>query len=486
MLLDVEELVLELKMTRCWETGDASPGRVDLKSIVGTVHFIGIGGIGMSALARLLLAQGIAVSGSDKEKNSITSQLEEMGAKIFIGHQASNVANAGMIVVSTAIVSGNPELAAASEKNLPVLHRSAMLDALTANQQVIAISGTHGKTTTTGMVAQLFLDSDQDPTVVVGGVFSKIGANSRFGKGKHFIAEADESDRTHANFQSHIAVVTNIEADHLENYPGGIAEIFDNMISFANQSKQCTVLCLDDAGCRAIMTDISGKVVTYGFADISPTADYTCENTGSQSMKVSKSGKVLGEVKLAVPGNHNKINALAAIAVAMEAGIPFDKAARSLAQFGGVARRFEIIGTKRGITVVDDYGHHPTEVKATLEAAQQYKRDNNMTGRVVAIFQPHQPGRLKDLWEEFCVAFDNADLLLLTDIYVARGGPIEGINSERFSKAIKGCPQIIYVSGKTADLPAQVIPHLMEGDLVLTIGAGDITRVGPDLVKQLA
>lgn len=475
---------MELETSRCWEAGEQSPAKVDLNSISGTIHLIGIGGIGMSALARLLLAEGKKVSGSDKEANSITAQLEQMGAKIFVGHDAKNVQGAEIIVVSTAITDANPELKAATERKLPVIHRSALLEGLTCGKSLIAISGTHGKTTTTGMVAQLFLDNDTDPTIVVGGVFERVGSNSRHGNGKFFIAEADESDRTHASLKSSIAVVTNIEADHLENYPGGMDEIFDNMVSFANHSTGCIIVCLDDPGCQKVMPKLKGKIVTYGSTALSPKANFRLESTGSQSFNVYQGASLLGEIQLAVPGHHNKLNALAAIVCAMECGLSFDQCAESLEKFGGVARRFQILGTKGGITVVDDYGHHPTEVRATLEAAQQYKTDNDLSGRVVAVFQPHQPGRLRDLWDDFCQAFDHADLLLLTDVYIARGSAIDGIDSERFAKAVQNC-ESIHVPGPVAELPDKLIHYIKDGDLVLTIGAGDITRVGPELLKRL-
>ena len=478
---------MELKTTRCWEAGDQVPGEpesVDLESVTGTIHFIGIGGIGMSALARLLLARGQKVSGSDKEGNKSIDELRDMGATIFIGHDAKNIDGAGLIAVSTAITDANQELAAARTRGLKVLHRSDILRGLTKTKKVVAVSGTHGKTTTTGMVAQVFMDNGTEPEVVVGGIFSRIGSNSYAGKGEYFIAEADESDRTHAKMNSFIAVVTNIEPDHLENYPGGMQEICENMISFANRATQAVVLCIDDAGCRSIMDRLKTRVVTYGTKEKYPNADYSYESTRG-GLRVFSKGKALGDITLAVPGEHNKMNALAAIAVAMESGLPFAKSAEALSSFGGVARRFQLIGIKSGITVVDDYGHHPTEVRATLQAARQYisKPENNVQ-RVVAIFQPHQPGRLRDLWDDFTTAFDEADLVLLADVYIARGGQIEGINSERFAAACTN-KNMKHLAGATAQLAAQARPHLRQGDLVLTIGAGDITRVGPELLKLL-
>jgi len=468
------------------EAGEQAAGHqasIQLDAVKGTIHFIGIGGIGMSALARLLVARGVAVSGSDKEASPITDELKRMGATIYVGHDAKNVEGAGLVAVSTAITDSNPELAAARAKKLPVLHRSDVLRLLTAGKKVIAVSGTHGKTTTTGMLAQVFLDAELEPDVVVGGIFERIGANSCAGKGEYFIAEADESDRTHASMESYISLCTNIEPDHLENYPGGMSEICSNMLSFVNHSKRAAVLCADDEGCRSLKNGLKPKAIWYGARAVAPQADYTYENT-EEGFRVFKQNDVLGEIRLSVPGEHNKSNALATVAVALECGVPFDKIAAALQKFTGVARRFQLLGEKNEITVVDDYGHHPTEVRATLGAAREYQRKHKEIKRVVALFQPHQPGRLRDLWKEFCAAFTQADVVLIADIYVARGGQIEGITSERFVAEIEH-KNAKHLPGHVAELPAQVKPLLQPGDLLLTIGAGDVTKVGPELLKQL-
>lgn len=475
---------MELGTTRNLEVSEHAPGEasVDLDSVSGAFHFIGIGGIGMSALARLLLARGKQVSGSDKEENEITNELKALGAQIFVGHDAKHVENASLVIVSTAITDANPELKQAKVRGLQVLHRSDLLRALTQKKKLLAISGTHGKTTTTGMVAQVLIDSGFEPEVVVGGIFSRIGSNSYAGKGEFFVAEADESDRTHAQMKSYIAMVTNIEPDHLENYPGGMAEICDNMVSFANGSSHATVICVDDAGSRSVVGRLKGTTITYGTRAKSPDADYSFDSN-PDGLTVWHRDKKLGDIHLAVPGEHNKLNATGVVAVATESGVPFDSISRALAKFGGVARRFQILGTKSGITVVDDYAHHPTEVRATLQAARNYQKTRDFK-RVVAVFQPHQPGRLRDLWKEFCDSFADSDLVLLTDIYVARGGNIEGISSERFAKEVKH-GNAIYVPGSMSELPSAVKPHLRHGDLVLTIGAGDITKLGAELLKLL-
>jgi UDP-N-acetylmuramate--alanine ligase len=480
---------LELETRDCGQSGAGQPlghyGQLDLGSLAGSIHFVGIGGIGMSGIARLLIAQGVSVSGSDREANSITEQLARLGARISIGHRPENIDGAGAIVVSTAITESNPELVAARANGLPVWHRAQLLWHLSHSSKLIAVSGTHGKTTTTGMIAQVLLDGGLAPSVAIGGVFPKIGANAALGSGEFFVAEADESDGTHAHAESYIALITNIEADHLENFPGGIEQIRDNMVSFANSARQSVIICADDLGCRLIRSSISRPVLTYGLASASPDADYTYESLPGFAMKVSKSGTPLGELELKVPGEHNKLNALAAAVVGLELGLDFSEIARALFSFGGVGRRFEILGREREITVVDDYAHHPTEVVATLEAAVQYRRQSEaQASRVVIVFQPHQPRRLKDLWEEFCTCFQQADLVLLTDIYIARGKPIEGITSESFAQAVKHA-SVRYLSGPVSELPGQILSHLQPGDMVLTVGAGDITKVGPEILRLL-
>lgn len=451
-----------------------------------SIHFIGLGGIGMSALARLLLAQGRAVSGSDQSESEIIRELARLGARTFIGHAAANVRDAGAVVVSTAISSANPELVQARELNLPIVHRSDLLKELSKPYKMIAVSGTHGKTTTTGMVSQVLIDCGFDPCVVVGGIFAKIGSNGRYGKGEYFVAEADESDRTHCDFASYMSVITNIEADHLENYPGGLKQIQDVMVSFANKSKHAVVICQDDPGCRTIMPEITTSKITYGKRSAVHAAQYQYESLEGGGMRVFKGEEPLGQLTLSVLGEHNKQNALSAIAVAMELGGQFEAIARSLESFAGVNRRFQLLGEARGVAVVDDYAHHPTEVVATLQAAQQYVQDpSSKLKRVVALFQPHQPGRLRDFWQDFLAAFDKADLVLLADVYIARGAAIEGISSDKLVAAMKHA-DAHYLGGPTAQLAEKLKPYLRSGDLVLTIGAGDVTKVGPQLLKVLA
>jgi len=466
-------------------------GELDLSSVAAPIHFIGIGGIGMSAIARLLLAQGRQVSGSDQHDSEIMRELADLGAKIYIGHAAANAKDAGAIVVSTAITASNPELSYAKENGMPVMHRSDLLRCLSQSSKLLAVSGTHGKTTTTGMISQVLLDCELDPSVVVGGIFARIAANSRLGQGEYFVAEADESDRTHGQLTSYMAVITNIEPDHLENYPGGMQQIKDVMISFANKTSFAVVICQDDYECRAIMHEIQAPKITYGKYNLDLPATYQYESLAGASMRVYKGSSVLGEVTLTVPGEHNKLNALAAIAVGCELGLEFSGIAEALAHFGGVDRRFQLIGEVNNIIVVDDYAHHPTEVVATLQGARQYLAQhrtkcggNSELKRVVALFQPHQPSRLRDLWDDFVKAFSGADCVLIADVYVARGSQIEGITSKRLVQSITH-PDIHYIEGSADQMAEKVLPYLRSGDLFLTMGAGDVTKVGPKIVEML-
>lgn len=470
-----------------------SSSEINLEDIQAPVHFVGIGGIGMSALARLLLARGKKVSGSDKQGSEITDELQALGADIHIGHASSNFAKAGCIVVSTAIAADNPELVKARELNIPVVHRSEMLSELTRGKKLIGVSGTHGKTTTTGMVAQTLIDGSLDPSVVVGGVFPRIKSNALPGSGDYFVAEIDESDGTQTIVQSYISIVTNIESDHLENYPGGLDEIVKAMRKFIANTQKAVVLCADDQRCLQLRDDVVAtgalQVVTYGLRKPGTAIDYSFENSGSFGMKVYRKDEMLGTVRLNVPGDHNKSNALAAMAVGLELGIDFKTLAQSLKTFCGVNRRFQILGEEKDIMVVDDYAHHPTEVDATCKAARQFIAENRVgsdgtRGRLVVLFQPHQPGRLKNHWEAFLKSFEDADVALISDIYIARGKEIEGVTSERFVSDLDH-DKAHYIPGPVSELAAKVIPYLQPNDLLMTVGAGDITSVGPQILNLL-
>ncbi len=465
-----------------------TPKLIELNDINGPIHFIGIGGIGMSALARILLARDFKVSGSDRADSDILAELKELGAAIHIGHRGSNLNGCGAVVVSTAITEDNPEMIQARANNLPVLHRSQMLALLTRGRDLIGVSGTHGKTTTTGMLAQVLVDGKLDPTVVVGGVFTKIGSNSRCGKSKHFVAEIDESDGTHISVNPSIGVITNIETDHLENYPGGLEEILESMVVFCKQTRDLLVVCLDDPGCQRLLEilpeDLKPSILTYSTRKETINSDYSFESTSSFGFRIYKGDELLGETRLSVPGTHNKSNAIACFVIGLYLGIPFETISKSLSEFCGVNRRFQILGTESNITVIDDYAHHPTEVVATLQAAREYLSENNQLKRLVILFQPHQPGRLKNHWVEFLNAFANADLVFITDIYIARGEPIPGISSERFVDEMSHA-DAHYLGGATADIAKSVIPFLQSSDILMTVGAGDITRVGPQILELL-
>jgi len=473
---------------------------VCLDNITGPVHLAGIGGIGMSALARLLLQKGKAVSGSDKQESHITDELKAMGATIFIGHEAHNLKDAGALIVSTAITSGNPELEEAKRKGIPVWHRSELLAYLAKDDKLVAVTGTHGKTTTSAMVGQVMLECDFDPSIVVGGIFHHIGSNSRLGKGGYFVAEADESDGTHVSSTPHLSIITNIEPDHLENYPGGLDQILDVMMRFYENTRAVCIICSDDSGCSKLINRIKSRgaaaapnqarVITYGLRkrpdQSGQQPDFSYVNLPGFSMKVYRHDQLLGELDLKVPGEHNKLNALAAIATAIELGGSFAESKQAMTQFRGVDRRFQLLGEEKGILVVDDYAHHPTEVVATLKAAREYIRlQRGGKGRVVCCFQPHQPARLRDLWNEFTQAFRECDLALIADVYIARGGKIDGIDSETFVQALNH-PDKHYLPGNAASLPAQLLAYLKPDDLLLTVGAGDITNVGGELLSLLA
>lgn len=447
----------------------------------------------MSALARLALARGKKVSGSDKKASEITDELKELGADIHIGHDVSNFSSAGCLVVSTAIAADNPELVKAKSLNVPVIHRSQMLAELTRGKKLVGISGTHGKTTTTGMVAQVLIDGGLEPSVVVGGVFPRIKSNARHGTSEYFVAEIDESDGTQKIVESYISIVTNIESDHLENYPGGLDEIVKAMRVFILNTQKAVIICGDDARCLALRDDIQANsalpVVTYGLKREGQVFDYSFENLSSFKMRVYKNDMVLGDVTLSVPGEHNKYNALASIVAGLELGVDFQVLASSVKTFGGVNRRFQILGEEKNILVVDDYAHHPTEIDATCKGAQQFIEQYraSTTGekaRLVILFQPHQPGRLKNHWEEFLKSFDDADVVLISDIYIARGKEIEGVTSDRFVESLNH-RNAHYVSGSVSDLASKVIPYLQPNDLLMTVGAGDVTSVGPKILDIL-
>ncbi len=446
-------------------------------SSVKRIHFVGIGGMGMSGIAEILMSQGFIVSGSDLHKSEITEHLASLGARMCIGHDAAHIADAEVVVYSSAVKPlDNPETVAALERKVPIIRRAEMLSEVSRLKYCLAIAGTHGKTTTTSMCGHVMMKASMDPTVIVGGRLKGLGGtNARLGKGDWIVLEADEYDRSFLQLLPTIAVITNVEADHLDIY-SDLDDIKGAFVEFANKVPfyGTACVCLDDPGVRAILPSIKRVVVTYGLsAQCDVRADDITFNERSSRFTLIYNDSPLGEIELNVPGDHNIRNSLAACAIGLLCDIPFEVIRDGLADFGGVYRRFEIKGEKGGILVIDDYAHHPTEIKATLAAARRgWKR------RIVAVFQPHTYTRTRDFYAEFATSFDDADVLILTDVYPAREAPIEGITGKLIADAARdaGHRNVHYVADKD-DVPALLKDLVSEGDLVLTMGAGDIWEV---------
>lgn len=448
------------------------------------VHFIGIGGYGMSAIARVLLEMGYLVTGSDVSENKLTQRLEAIGAEIHIGHQAVLVEGADRVVFSSSIPEHNVELKAAREKGIPVLHRSQMLAHLLNDKKGIAVAGAHGKTTTSSMIAQTMEESGADPTYVIGGEVVSLGSNAKAGNSSYVVAEADESDGTFLEYYPQIAVVTNIEPDHLENYGGSFENLKDAYRQFLSQIKSDGVAILgwDDPYLREITEESKAQIITYG---LESDADYVATDIeqvlNRTRFTVKHKGNVLGEVTIHVPGHHNVANALAAIIVCMEAGLTFKQAAEGLSRFRGAKRRFQVIGEVDNILVVDDYAHHPTEIRSTVHGLKALNR------RIFAVFQPQRYSRTHLLMDEFSRAFGDVDQLVLTDIYSPPGEPpIEGVHSKRLTEMVRenSNPNTAYCATKE-DVETYLLKHVRSGDLVITMGAGDIWRVAHNLVPAL-
>jgi UDP-N-acetylmuramate--alanine ligase len=453
---------------------------------VKNIHFIGIGGIGMSGIAEVLCNLGFQVAGSDLRRSKNTDRIEAVGARIFEGHAAENIGDAQVVVYSSAVKDDNPEMISARERKIPIIPRAEMLaELMTLKQYSVAIAGTHGKTSTTSMVATILNHAGFDPTTVVGGVVESLGSNARLGSSEWFVTEADESDRSFLMLNPTISVVTNIDKEHMESYKGmdDVVQCFTDFVNKVPFYGAC-VLCLDDPNVQLIIPLIKRRRVTYGMtaqADVSAHDIRYNDNFGS-SFSVWQGSQVLGEVNLPVPGKHNIYNALAATAVALELEIPFTKIAGAFKGFRNANRRFQFKGEACGVTVVDDYGHHPTEISATLSAA----RSGSAGRRTVVIFQPHRFTRTQELMNEFALCFNNADVLFVTDIYAASEKPIEGITAEILTENIKqyGHKNARYI-GDLETAAEKVIPFLKENDLVITLGAGSITRLSDELLEKL-
>jgi UDP-N-acetylmuramate--alanine ligase len=447
------------------------------------IHFVGIGGIGMSGIAELLLNLGYQVSGSDLKASDITANLAQLGGRIHIGHRAEQIAGADVVVVSSAIDTANPEVAAARQASVPVIPRAEMLAELMRLKYSVAVAGAHGKTSTT-LVANVLAGGGLDPTVVIGGKLKSIGRNAVLGQGDFIVAEADESDGSFLKFSPAIAVVTNIDREHMDFYKDldAIKQVFLDFIDRI-PFYGLAVLCLDNEPLQGLLPRIKKRMITYGR---STQADLQARDIRFSAMRsrfsVFHRGESLGEFNLAMPGMHNVINALAAIAVGLELDIPVDAVKRALADAEGVQRRLEIKGEAEGIVVVDDYGHHPTEIQVTLEAVKANWPDR----RKVVVFQPHRYTRTRALMDEFGRSFNNSDVLVVLPIYAASEAPIEGVSGAALAESVRSHGHRSVTSVDTFDAGLDHLTGILDaGDLLLTLGAGDVYRIGERVLERL-
>ncbi|MEE9528046.1 MAG: UDP-N-acetylmuramate--L-alanine ligase [Syntrophobacteria bacterium] len=449
------------------------------------IHFVGIGGIGMSGIAELLLNLGHQVSGSDIQESEITRRLETLGATISYSHQPQQVAGADAVVVSSAIDADNPEVTAANmDYHIPVIRRAEMLAELMRLKYAVLVAGAHGKTTTTSMVGTVMAEGGLDPTVIIGGRLNAWGTNAKLGQGDFVVAEADESDGTFLLYSPTISLVTNIDTEHLDFYKD-LDEIKETFLEFINQVPfyGVNILCLEDENIQGLLPRIKKRIVTYGF---SAQADFQARDLAFDGLNVSyrafHRGQELGKVTLPIPGRHNALNSLAAVAVGHELEIPFSAICRGLQEMTGVQRRFQIKGEVNGITVIDDYGHHPTEIKAVLKTMA-----SSFPGRRrFVLFQPHRYTRTQALFEDFTTAFYQSDVLIVTEIYAASEPVIPGVHAEKLTTAIQkhGHGNVRYIPDHLALVPS-LVEEVREGDVVLTLGAGNIWQTGEALLEKL-
>ena len=451
---------------------------------IKNIHFIGIGGAGMSALSYVMIKRGYQVSGSDAKPGYMATNLAKEGALVFIGHYACQIERAEVVVVSTAIHPDNPELVEAKKRQVPVIHRSDVLAYLMNKHKGVAVAGAHGKTTTSSMLSCITCEGGLDPTIVVGGIVNNLGSNAVNGKSDYVVAEADESDGSFLKFHPYLAVITNIENDHLDHY-GSEENIQAAFAKFVEQIKEDgkAILCYDNAKVRALGEKTGKTVISYGID--SKDADYRAENIeygkNGTTYDILYKNEVIGKGQLIVPGRHNVLNSLGAIAAARELGIPLESILASLAHFSGAKRRFETKGKVGGVWVVDDYAHHPTEIAVTLKAARQTQPE-----RLVCVFQPHRYTRTQLLLDQFAVAFKDCDELIITDIYAASEDPIPGVSGEMLAHKIAETTgqKVRYISGQDK-IEETLEREVRPGDLVITMGAGDIYRLGEQLVQAL-
>ena len=449
------------------------------------IHFVGIGGIGMSGIAELLLSLGYRVSGSDLRSTDITRRLEQMGGVVYQGHEAGWVAGSDVVVTSTAIAADNPEVVAAHEEHIPVIQRAEMLaELMRLKKYGIAVAGSHGKTSTTSMVAAILVEAGLDPTVVVGGKVHGLGSNAKLGEGEFLVAEADESDGSFLKLSPVIEVVTNIDLEHVDYYRD-IEHIKDIFLEFINRLPfyGVAIVCFDNDNIAQLLPRIQKRIFTYGLTEQADLqAVKITSGGGAAQFTVRLRDRELGAIRLNRPGKHLIYNSLAAIGVALELEIDFEVIARALETFQGVQRRLQVKGEAGGVLVVDDYGHHPTEIRATLDAV----REGWPEKRVVVAFQPHRYSRTAGLFADFVTAFRRTDVLVLTDIYAAGEQPIEGVSSEHLQEAIKqhGQRHIFFIP-QLVQQPEALAALLQPGDLLLTLGAGNIVRAGEQVLEIL-
>ncbi len=453
------------------------------------VHFVGIGGVGMGGIAEVLINLGYAVQGSDVKQNPITERLASLGAKIFIGHDSGHIATADVVVVSSAIAPDNPEIVKATRQRIPVIQRAEMLAELMRFRSGIAVAGTHGKTTTTSLIASMLAEGGLDPTFVIGGRLASANANAQLGEGEYLVAEADESDASFLHLQPVIAIVTNIDADHLESYEGDFGRLKQGFADFLHNLPfyGLAVICNDDLNARTLIPEVGRRALTYGVSDGSDIRAEEVKSAGlASSFIIHREGHEPLEVKLNLPGFHNILNSLAAVSVATELGVSDEAIKKALLEFSGIDRRFQVLGTvttRNGlVTFVDDYAHHPTEIAATIEAARESWPGN----RLVVAFQPHRYTRTHALIDDFSEVLSGADVLLLTDIYSAGEEPITGADGRALARAVRsrGLVEPVFVE----DL--KELPNVLEGvieadDVVLMLGAGNIGALAKCLPDQL-
>jgi len=453
-----------------------------MKQFTKNIHMVGIGGAGMSPLAEALLSRGHRITGSDRVESASTRHLETLGIKIQYNHEPALVKEANLLVYSSAVKEDNPERVFAAENGIPMIRRAEVLGDIMRSNFTICVSGTHGKTTTTSLAGSVLSDAGISPTVLVGGMFKTSGSHAIIGSGGVIVAEADEYDRSFLAMYPSIAIITNIEADHLDCYKD-LSDIKDTFVQFTERVPfdGAVIACIDDDGVNSVLPRIRRSVITYG---INPKADYRAESinfeNGLTTFTVFHKNKELGIITINIPGIHNVKNALAAIAAALEMGIEFKQIVKTLSNFHGVKRRFEMIGTVNGVTVVDDYAHHPGEISATLDAAKKFRH-----GRIVAVFQPHLYSRTRDFLDQFAQALSAADLVFITDIYKSREQPIPGVNAKNIVDSINTNTNTkttaFYVNDKN-EIAGNLREKTEKGDLVIFMGAGDIWESAYDFV----